>query len=196
MTRIFGDDGSVVPVSVIEASPNTVTRLRTDDRDGYAALQLGAGVARRSTKPVAGQFKHLDKDHQRPKHVRELRLDATDGYEVGQEIAVDLFEAGELVDVTGVSKGHGFTGVIARHNFKRGPKTHGSDHHRAPGSIGAGTYPGRVWKGTRMAGHMGNEQVTVKKLKVVRIDAERNLILVKGAVPGARNGLLLVRKAK
>jgi large subunit ribosomal protein L3 len=191
MMRIFADDGSVVPVSVIEATPNTVTRLRTDDQDGYAALQLGAGVARRSTKPVAGQFKHLDKDQQRPKHVREFRLDGTDEYEVGQQISVELFEAGELVDVTGVSKGHGFTGV-----FKRGPKTHGSDHHRAPGSIGAGTYPGRVWKGTRMAGHMGNERVTVKKLKVVKIDAERNLILVKGAVPGARNGLLLVQKAK
>jgi large subunit ribosomal protein L3 len=196
MTRIFADDGSVVPVSVIEATPNTVTRLRDVEKDGYAAVQLGAGVARRATKPVAGQFKHLDKDHQRPKHVREIRLDGTDGYEVGQQVGVDLFEAGELVDVTGTSKGHGFTGVIERHNFKRGPKTHGSDHHRAPGSIGAGTYPGRVWKGTRMAGHMGNEQVTVKKLKVVRIDAERNLILVKGAVPGARNGLLLVRKAK
>ena len=196
MTRIFGDDGSVVPVSVIEATPNTVTRLRTEEQDGYTALQLGAGVARRSTKPVLGQFKHLGKDLQRPKHVRELRLDATDGYEVGQQLGVDLFEAGELVDVTGVSKGHGFTGVIARHNFKRGPKTHGSDHHRAPGSIGAGTYPGRVWKGTRMAGHMGDERVTVKKLKVVRVDPERNLILVKGAVPGARNGLLLVQKAK
>jgi large subunit ribosomal protein L3 len=196
MTRIFADDGSVVPVSVIEATPNTVTRIRTQEVDGYAALQLGAGVARRSTKPVAGQFKHLAKDQQQPKHVRELRLDATDGYEVGQALRVDVFEAGELVDVTGVSKGHGFTGVIARHNFKRGPKTHGSDHHRAPGSIGAGTYPGRVWKGTRMAGHMGNERVTVKKLKVVRIDAERNLILVKGAVPGARNGLLLIQKAK
>ena len=196
MTRIFQDDGSVVPVSVIEATPNTVTRLRTEEQDGYTAVQLGAGVARRSTKPVAGQFKHLDKEQQRPKHVRELRIDGTDGYEVGQQLGVDLFEAGELVDITGVSKGHGFTGVIARHNFKRGPKTHGSDHHRAPGSIGAGTYPGRVWKGTRMAGHMGNEQVTVKKLKVVKIDAERNLILVKGAVPGARNGLLLVQKAK
>jgi large subunit ribosomal protein L3 len=196
MTRIFGDDGSVVPVSVIEATPNTVTRLRDAEKDGYVAVQLGSGVARRSTKPVAGQFKHLDKELQRPKHVREVRLDAADGYEVGQQLGVDLFEAGELVDVTGVSKGHGFTGVIARHNFKRGPKTHGSDHHRAPGSIGAGTYPGRVWKGTRMAGHMGNEQVTVKKLKVVKIDPERNLILVKGAVPGARNGLLLVQKAK
>jgi large subunit ribosomal protein L3 len=196
MTRIFGDDGSVVPVSVIEATPNTVTRLRDLEKDGYAALQVGAGTARRSTKPVAGQFKHLGKEQQHPKAVREFRVDSTDGYEVGQQLGVDLFAAGELVDVTGVSKGHGFTGTIARHNFKRGPKTHGSDHHRAPGSIGAGTFPGRVWKGTRMAGQMGNEQVTVKKLKVVKVDPERNLILVKGAVPGARNGLLLVQKAK
>jgi large subunit ribosomal protein L3 len=196
MTRIFADDGSVVPVSVIEATPNTITRIRDVEKDGYVAVQLGAGVARRATKPVAGQFKHLDKELQKPRHVREVRLDATDEYEVGQQLSVDVFEAGELVDVTGVSKGRGFTGVIERHNFKRGPKTHGSDHHRAPGSIGAGTYPGRVWKGTRMAGHMGNERVTVKKLKVVKIDTERNLILVKGAVPGARNGLLLVQKAK
>jgi large subunit ribosomal protein L3 len=196
MTRIFADDGSVVPVSVIEATPNTVTRIRTVEQDGYVAVQLGGGTARSSTKPVAGQFKHLAKAQQHPKHVREFRLDDADGYEVGQSLGVDLFEAGELVDVTGVSKGHGFTGVIARHNFRRGPKSHGSDHHRAPGSIGAGTYPGRVWKGTRMAGHMGDEQVTVKKLKVVKIDPERNLILVKGAVPGARNGLLLVQKAK
>ena len=196
MTRLFADDGSVVPVSVIEATPNTVTRLRTVEGDGYAALQLGSGTARRATKPVAGQFAHLPKDQQRPKAVREMRVDSTDDYEVGQQIGVDLFEAGELVDVIGTSKGHGFTGVIARHHFKRGPKTHGSDHHRAPGSIGAGTYPGRVWKGTRMAGHMGAERVTVKKLRVMRVDPERNLILVRGAVPGARNGLLLVRKAK
>jgi large subunit ribosomal protein L3 len=196
MTRVFGDDGTVVPVSVIEATPNTVTRVRSVEKDGYAALQLGAGKARRSTKPVTGQFKHLDKELQHPKDVREVRLDATDDYEVGQQLGVDLFSAGELVDVTGVSKGQGFTGTIARHHFKRGPKSHGSDHHRAPGSIGAGTYPGRVWKGTRMAGHMGNEQVTVKKLKVVKVDPDRNLILVKGAVPGARNGLLLVQKAK
>ena len=196
MTRLFADDGSVVPVSVIEATPNTVTRLRTVEGDGYAALQLGSGTARRATKPVAGQFAHLPKDQQRPKAVREMRVDSTDDYEVGQRIGVDLFEAGELVDVIGTSKGHGFTGVIARHHFKRGPKTHGSDHHRAPGSIGAGTYPGRVWKGTRMAGHMGAERVTVKKLRVMRVDPERNLILVRGAVPGARNGLLLVRKAK
>lgn len=196
MTRIFGDDGSVVPVSVIEAAPNTVTRLRTPEQDGYTALQLGAGTARRMTRPVAGQFKQLDRDHQKPRYVREVRVDATDGYEAGQQLDVSLFEAGELIDVTGVSKGKGFAGVIARHNFRRGPKTHGSDHHRAPGSVGAGTTPGRVFLNTRMAGHMGNEQVTVKKLKVVRVDPERNLILVRGAVPGARNGLLLLQKAK
>jgi large subunit ribosomal protein L3 len=196
MTRIFGDDGSVVPVSVIEAAPNTVTRLRTPEQDGYAALQLGSGTAKRVSKPVAGQFKELDREHQRLRTMREVRVDAVEGYSVGQQIDVSLFEAGELVDVTGVSKGKGFTGVIARHNFRRGPKTHGSDHHRAPGSVGAGTTPGRVFKNTRMAGHMGHEQVTVKKLSVVRVDPERNLILVKGAVPGARNTLLIVRKAK
>jgi large subunit ribosomal protein L3 len=128
--------------------------------------------------------------------VREFRVDSTDGYEIGQTLDVGLFEVGELVDVTGVSKGKGFTGTIARHNFKRGPKTHGSNNYRQPGSVGAGTTPGRVFKGTRMSGHMGDEQVTVKKLQVVKIDTDRNLLLVKGAVPGARNALLLVRKAK
>jgi large subunit ribosomal protein L3 len=196
MTRVFGDDGTVVPVSVIEASPNSVTRLRTPELDGYAALQLGAGVARRQTKPVAGQFKHLEREQQKPAQVREFRIDSTDGYEIGQKLDVSLFEVGELVDVTGVSKGKGFTGTIARHNFKRGPKTHGSNNYRQPGSVGAGTTPGRVFKGTRMSGHMGDEQVTVKKLQVVKVDADRNLLLVKGAVPGARNALLLVRKAK
>jgi large subunit ribosomal protein L3 len=196
MTRVFGDDGTVVPVSVIEASPNSVTRLRTPELDGYAALQLGAGVARRQTKPVAGQFKHLEREQQKPAQVREFRVDSTDGYEIGQKLDVSLFEVGELVDVTGVSKGKGFTGTIARHNFKRGPKTHGSNNYRQPGSVGAGTTPGRVFKGTRMSGHMGDEQVTVKKLQVVKVDADRNLLLVKGAVPGARNALLLVRKAK
>ncbi|MEP6469828.1 MAG: 50S ribosomal protein L3 [Chloroflexota bacterium] len=196
MTRLFGDDGTVVPVSVIEATPNSVTRLRTPELDGYAALQLGAGVARRQTKPVAGQFKHLEREQQKPARVREFRVDSTDGYEIGQMLDVSLFEVGELVDVTGVSKGKGFTGTIARHNFKRGPKTHGSNNYRQPGSVGAGTTPGRVFKGTRMSGHMGDEQVTVKKLQVVKIDTDRNLLLVKGAVPGARNALLLVRKAK
>jgi large subunit ribosomal protein L3 len=196
MTRVFGDDGTVVPVSVIEATPNSVTRLRTAERDGYAALQLGSGAARRLTKPVAGQFTHLDKDLQKPAKVREFRVDSTDEYEVGQSLDVSLFEVGELVDVTGISKGKGFAGTIARHNFKRGPKTHGSNNYRQPGSIGAGTTPGRVFKGTRMGGHMGDERVTVKKLRVVKIDTERNLILVRGAVPGARNATVLVRKAK
>jgi large subunit ribosomal protein L3 len=196
MTRVFGDDGRVVPVTVIGATPNTVTRLRSAEQDGYTAVQLGAGTARRVTKPVAGQFKELPKEQQRPAAVREFRIGADEAYEVGQQLDVSLFEAGDLVDVVGVSKGHGFTGTIARHNFKRGPKTHGSDNYRKPGSVGAGTTPGRVFKNTKMAGHMGDARVTVKKLKVVRVDPERNLLLVKGAVPGARNALLLIRKAK
>jgi large subunit ribosomal protein L3 len=196
MTRIFSDEGSVVPVSVIEATPSSITRLRTPEQDGYAALQLGHGTARRMTKPVAGQFAQLDAEQQKPATVREFRVASTEGYEVGQRLDVSLFAPGDLVDVTGVSKGQGFTGTIARHNFKRGPKTHGSTNYRAPGSIGAGTTPGRVFKGTRMGGHMGDERVTVKRLSVVRVDAERNLILVRGAVPGARNALLLVQKAK
>jgi len=196
MTRIFGDDGSVVPVSVIQATPNTITRLRTPEQDGYAALQLGAGIARRQTKPVAGQFSGLDKELQRPAVVREFRVDAIGDETLGQQVDVTMFAEGDLVDVIGMSKGQGFAGTIKRHHFKRGPKTHGSNNYRQPGSIGAGTTPGRVFKGTRMGGHMGHDRVTVKKLKVVRVDAERNLILVKGAVPGARNGLLLVEKAK
>ena len=139
MTRIFGDDGSVVPVSVIEATPNTVARLRTPERDGYAALQLVAGTAKKVSSPVAGQFKHLDKDAAKPRNVSEFRVESTDGYEAGQTVDVSLFEAGELVDVIGTSKCKGFAGTIARHNFQRGPKTHGSTNYRQPGSIGAGT---------------------------------------------------------
>lgn len=196
MMRVFGEDGSVLPVSVIEATPNTVSRVRTQEGDGYSAVQVVAGTAKRQTKPVAGQLKHLGREQQRAAVMREFRLASTDGLEPGTRVDVTLFAPGDLVDVIGISKGHGFTGVVARHGFRRGPKTHGSDHHRAPGSIGAGTDPGRVWKNTRMAGHMGAERVTVKKLRVVRVDPERNLLLVKGAVPGARNGLLLVQKAK
>jgi large subunit ribosomal protein L3 len=196
MTRIFVEDGSVLPVSVIEATPNTVTRLRTPERDGYAALQLGAGQARRVTKPVAGQLKGLDKEHQSLRVLREFRIADVEGFEAGQQVDVSLFAVGDEVDVTGVSKGKGFAGTIKRHHFQRGPKTHGSTNIRQPGSIGAGTTPGRVFKGTKMGGHMGADRVTVKKLTVVRVDAERNLLLVRGAVPGARNALLLVRKAK
>ncbi len=195
MTRVFAADGSVLPVSVIQATPNSVTRLRTPEQDGYAALQVGAGTARHQTKPVAGQFAALEADQRRPKVVREFRVDSLDGFEVGQTLDVSLFSPGDLVNVTGVSRGKGFAGTIKRHHFKRGPTTHGSTNTRQPGSIGAGTTPGRVWLNTRMSGHMGDERVTVMKLLVVRVDPERNLLLVKGAVPGARNGLLLIQKA-
>jgi len=153
MTRIFVEDGSVLPVSVIEATPNTVTRLRTPERDGYAALQLGAGQARRVTKPVAGQLKGLDKEHQSLRVLHEFRIADLEGFEAGQQMDVSLFAAGDEVDVTGVSKGKGFAGTIKRHHFQRGPKTHGSTNIRQPGSIGAGTTPGRVFKGTKMGGH-------------------------------------------
>jgi large subunit ribosomal protein L3 len=192
MTQVFQPDGTMVAVSVVQVTPNTVTRLRTPERDGYTAVQLGAGERRRLTKPVAGQLKDLP----RVRNIREFRLDEVDSYTVGQQITVsELFAEGELVDVTGVSKGQGFAGTVKRHNFSRGPKTHGSDNYRRPGSIGPGTTPGRVYKGVRMGGHMGSERVTIKKVRVVRVDAERNLILVKGSVPGAPGALTFVRKA-
>ena len=192
VTQVFQADGTMVAVSVVAVQPNTVTRLRTPERDGYTAVQVGAEPSRRLTKPEAGQLKDLPQVAK----IREFRVDGLDGYSVGQEIGLaDLFAEGDLVDITGISKGKGFAGHIKRHHFHRGPKTHGSDHHRAPGSIGPGTTPGRVYKGMKMAGHMGDERVTVKKVRVIRMDAERNLILVKGSVPGPRNALILVKKA-
>src|SRR3954449_11222439 len=190
MTSVFQEDGTMVPVSVVEIEPNTVTALRTPERDGYTAVQLGAGTAKRLTKPRAGQLKGLPP----VKHTREFRLDDVSDYSIGQTLDVSLFADGEEVDVTGVSKGKGFSGTIKRHGFRRGPETHGSDSHRQPGSIGAGTYPGKVFKGTSMAGRMGNDRVTVQKLTIVRSDAARNLLLIKGAVPGARNGMIIVTK--
>jgi large subunit ribosomal protein L3 len=191
MTQIFAEDGTLVPVSVLVVEPNTVTALRTVARDGYAAVQLGAGTARRLSKPRLGQLKNLP----RVADVREFRVDDIDEYHVGQSLDVSLFAEGETVDVIGTSKGKGFAGTVKRHHFRRGPETHGSDSHRQPGSIGAGTTPGRVYRGTRMAGHMGDERVTVKKLTVVRADPERNLLLIKGSVPGTANSLVMVRKA-
>jgi large subunit ribosomal protein L3 len=193
MTQIFQEDGTMIPVSVVSVEPNTVTKVRTPERDGYTAVQLGIEESAKLTKPEMGQLKNLPK----LAVLREFRLDE-DGdtpYTVGQKLDVTLFAAGDIIDVTGVSKGKGFSGHIKRHHFKRGPKTHGSDHHRAPGSIGPGTTPGRVYKGMRMAGHMGDARATVKKLRVVRADAERNLLLIKGSLPGSPNGLLLVKKA-
>ncbi len=197
MTQVFQDDGTMVAVSVLAIEPNTVTRLRTAERDGYTAVQLGtSGRKRKLTKPVAGQLKDLPKDAGQPGTLREFRVDSVDDYSVGQTLALgDMFAEGDLVDVTGVSKGKGFAGVIKRHNFARGPQTHGSDHHRAPGSIGPGTTPGRVYRGLKMAGHMGDERITTKKLRVVRTDPERNVLLVRGSLPGARGALILVKKA-
>jgi large subunit ribosomal protein L3 len=196
MTQVFQEDGTMVGVSVLAIVPNTVTRLRTLDRDGYTAVQLGTDDSRKVTKPVAGQFKDLPKGAALPATLREFRVDKVDDYTLGQTLSVgDVFVAGDLVDVTGVSKGKGFSGHVKRHNFKRGPTSHGSDHHREPGSIGPGTTPGRVYRGLRMAGHMGDERATIKKLHVVRTDPERNLLLVKGTLPGARGALILVRKA-
>jgi large subunit ribosomal protein L3 len=192
MTQVFEDDGTMVAVSVVSIEPNTVTRLRTTDRDGYTAVQLGTEVAKKLSKPETGQLKDLPK----VATIREFRVDDIGSYEVGQTVALgDLFAVGDEVDVTGVSKGKGFAGHIKRHNFHRGPKTHGSDHHREPGSIGPGTTPGRVYRGLKMAGHMGDERTTIKKVRVVRADTDRNLLLVKGSLPGARGSLILVKKA-
>ena len=196
MTQVFQDDGTMVAVSVLAIEPNTVTRLRTPDRDGYTAVQLGTETSKKLSKPEAGQLKDLPKAAQSIKTIREFRVDSVDEYELGQTVSlVDLFTAGDEVDVSGVSKGKGFAGHIKRHNFHRGPKTHGSDHHREPGSIGPGTTPGRVYRGMKMAGHMGDETVTIKKVRVVRTDPDRNLLLVKGSLPGARGSLILVKKA-
>ena len=192
MTQVFQDDGTMVAVSVLAIEPNTVTKLRTPERDGYTAVQIGTEVSKKLNKPETGQLKDLPK----VATIREFRVDSVADVTVGQTFSLsDLFADGDLVDVTGISKGKSFAGHIKRHNFHRGPQTHGSDHHRAPGSIGPGTTPGRVYRGLKMAGHMGDERVTIKKVRVVRADADRNLLLVKGSLPGARGGLILVKKA-
>ena len=192
MTQVFQDNGTMVAVSVLVIEPNTVTRLRTPAVDGYTAVQLGTDVVKKLNKPETGQLKDLPK----VATIREFRVDSVADFSVGQQVSlVDLFAEGDEVDVTGVSKGKGFAGHIKRHNFHRGPKTHGSDHHRAPGSIGPGTTPGRVYKGLKMVGHMGDERTTIKKVRVVRTDPERNLLLVRGSLPGSRGSLILVKKA-
>lgn len=193
MTQVFTEEGEVQPVTVIEAGPCIITQVRTKEKDGYQAVQLGFGAAKRLSKPELGHLKNLSP----VRHLREVRVEDTAEYQVGQQVDVSIFEPGEKVDAIGVSKGKGFAGVVKRHHFRGGPKTHGqSDRQRAPGSSGAGTTPGRVLKGTRRAGHMGAERVTVQNLEVVRTDPERNLLLVKGSVPGPATGLLFIRKAK
>jgi len=192
MTQTFRDDGKMEAVTAIEAGPCTVTQVKTEAKESYNAAQLGFGTAKRLNSPRRGHLKELGQF----KYLREFRVDDIEAIEVGQKVDVSLFKSGDLVDITGVSKGKGFAGVVKRHHFAGGPKTHGqSDRHRAPGSIGATTSPGRVFKGLRMAGHMGNNRVTVQRLEVVEADPDRNLLLVRGAVPGGRNGLLIIKKS-
>jgi large subunit ribosomal protein L3 len=193
MTQVYSDDGRVHAITAIAAGPCTVTLLKTVESDGYNAAQLGLGE---KGQPKSSKKKRA-KERVKYDYLREFRLEDTGDTEVGQKIDVSLFKTGDMVNVTGISKGKGFAGTVKRHHFSGGPKTHGqSDRHRAPGSIGAGSTPGRVWKGLRMAGHMGSRRATVCNLEVYQADPERNLLLLKGAVPGTKNSLLLIRKSR
>lgn len=194
MTQIFTEVGEVVPVTVVEAGPVVVTQIKTVEKDGYNAVQVGFGDVKEKSlnKPQKG---HLAAANTLKKHLKEFRVDSVEGYTVGQEIKADLFAAGEMIDVTGISKGKGFQGPIKRHGQSRGPESHGSRYHRRPGSMGACSFPGRVFKNKKLAGHMGSVKVTVQNLEVVRIDAEKNLILVKGAIPGAKGSVVTIKEA-
>ncbi|AEV70343.1 50S ribosomal protein L3 [Acetivibrio clariflavus] len=194
MTQVFDENGAVIPVTVIEAGPCTVLQKKTIETDGYNAVKIGFADAneKRLNKPDKGQFAKIKVAPK--KYIREFRTEELDKYEIGQEIKVaDMFENGDRIDVTGISKGKGFAGVIKRHGQARGKETHGSMYHRRVGSMGANTNPARVFKGKKLPGHMGVERVTIQNLDVVRVDAERNLLLVKGAVPGAKGGLLMIK---
>jgi len=193
MTQIFWDDGSVIPVTAIEAGPCVVIQKKTGDTDGYDAVQLGFDRVKEKavTKPLKGHFKKADKGCFRT--LREFKLESTDEYEVGSELKADIFQVGDYVDVVGTTKGRGFAGVVKRHGFRGGRATHGSMFHRAPGSIGSSAWPSRVFKGKRLPGHMGNRRQTVQNLMVVGVRPEQNLILVKGAVPSSTNGIVLIK---
>jgi large subunit ribosomal protein L3 len=197
MTQIFDDRGEVIPVTVIEAGPCYITQKKTLESDGYTAVQLGFEEVKptRVNKPELG---HLAKNHLPSlRYLREFRVEDHSDLSEGQKLDAGVFEVGDLVDVIGVSKGKGFAGAVKRHHFSGGPRTHGqSDRLRAPGAIGAGSTPGRIIKGLRMAGRMGNDRVTVQNLEIALVDPERNLLAVKGAVPGARDGLLIIRQAR
>jgi large subunit ribosomal protein L3 len=196
MTQVWDENNKLVPVTVVEIAPNVVTQVRTVENDGYAAVQIAYGAIdpRKVTKPLTGHFEKAGTTPRR--HLTEVRTADAAEYSAGQELAVDIFEAGQLVDVVGTSKGKGFAGVMKRHNFKGVSASHGSHrNHRKPGSIGASSTPSRVFKGMRMAGRMGGERVTVMNLKVHSVDLEKGLLLIKGAVPGARGRLVFVRNA-
>lgn len=195
MTQLFNDNDEVVAVSVIAVEPNVVTQLRTTDTDGYEAVQLGFGAIKehKVNKPMAGHFKKQGAPARR--YLREVRVDAASDHKVGEEVGLSAFTDVKKVDVTGVSKGKGFSGVMRRYGFAGGPGGHGAHFHRAPGSVGQCATPSRVFKGVRLPGHMGCDRVTVKNLEVVRIDEESNVILVKGAIPGGKNGIVRIRMA-
>jgi large subunit ribosomal protein L3 len=196
MTQIFDDAGVAIPVTVVQAGPCTVTQVKTKQTDGYAAIQVGFGSVKPKAlnKPLLG---HLAKSSAPAlRHLSEYHTDAASDYALGQEIKADIFSAGQIVDVIGTSIGRGFAGNQKRNNFGRGPMSHGSKNHRAPGSIGAGTTPGRVYPGKRMAGRLGGKRITISKLTVVRVDAERNLLLIKGAIPGKPGALVSIVPAK
>lgn len=200
MTQLFDDNGNVTRATIVEAGPCVVTQIKTIERDGYAAVQIGFGADKKANKPQVGHATH---DGVTPKKLKEVRLsedltaevEGDESLKVGQQINVEGFELGDAVEVTGTSKGKGFAGTIKRHNFHRGPKSHGSHNYRQPGSIGS-MYPQHVFKGIRMAGRMGGDRVTVKGLKVVRIDAANNILAISGAIPGPRKGIIMIRGAK
>jgi large subunit ribosomal protein L3 len=193
MTQMFDESGEVHPVTVIECGPNVITQVKSADTDGYEAVQLGFGIDKRLTKPEQG---HRKSSGYMSRTLREVKADDVSEYEVGQVLKADTFNTGELVDITGTSKGRGFQGGVKRHGFAGGSKTHGqSDRWRAPGSIGSSATPGRVFKGLKMAGHMGVDKVTVQNLKVLRVDVDRNILLVQGSVPGPNNGTVMIRRA-
>lgn len=195
MTQVFKEDGTVVPVTVVSAGPCVVVQKKSKATDGYEALKVGYEDVRESlkNKPDKGQFKKAGVSVKR--HLKEFRMDDTSSYEIGQEVKVDIFETGEKVDVTGISKGKGFQGVIARFGQHRGPMTHGSHYHRGPGAMGACASPGRVFKGKNLPGHDGTFTITTQNLEVVKVDLEKNILLVKGAIPGARGGYLTIKKS-
>jgi large subunit ribosomal protein L3 len=195
MTQIFAEDGTVIAVTVVEAGPVTVVQKKTNEKEGYNAIQVGYTdlKEKHANKPKQGHFAKASVELK--KYLKEFRVEDISAFEIGQEIKADLFEAGEKVDVSGISKGKGFQGSIKRHGQHRGPMTHGSHYHRGPGSMGSSAYPGRVFKGKKLPGHMGNVKITVQNLDVVRVDAEKNILLVKGAVPGPKGGLLTIQKS-
>ena len=195
MTQVFKEDGTLLPVTVVKAGPCVVVQKKTVEGEGYNALQLGFGEIRVKlvNKPKAGHFKKAGVEPMR--YLRDFRTDDVADYEVGQELKVDVFAEGDKVDATGISKGRGFKGVIARHGQHRGPMTHGSRYHRRPGSMGACSYPGKVFKGKKLPGHTGVERVTIQNLEVVMVNAEKDMLLIKGAIPGANGQLVTIKKS-